>query len=187
MLISDPTSSSSLWFPCSKDGRFSLWNISSRDSCEETRSNELLSWASRKGINLLAPIFALKLWKPVFMDCHFAAIPEDGSPGEIPDWDLPPSSKDTLAEVIFFSAGFAFDCCLLCSLIAAYLWLMASLLVPYLWPSSLVDLDELSLVISWIELADFISTAVASWNVSPFKKTAVKVVVNWWKPLIIFQ
>lgn len=110
-------------------------------------------------------MFALNVWNPFFIDSHLEASPVGGLAAVVTDRESPLSSKETLAEEMLFSVyGFAFDACLLWSLMAAYLLPIASLLFAYLRPSSCEALDGPSLVIATVELvAAFVSTFVRSW------------------------
>lgn len=85
------------------------------------------------------------------MDTHFEAKPV-GDPSVVLS-GLAASSNETLAEaIIFFSEFLLNDPCLLCSLMAAYLLEMASLLELYLRDSSFTDFEGVPLPASVIKL-----------------------------------
>ena len=134
-LIPKSSSSSSLNVTCSRGGRFNLWNISSRDSeDEESRRTIVVFWACFKGRNFFDPIFALKLWKPVFIVCHVEDNPDDWAPvSQAVESELPEFNNETFAEDVVFSADLKLDVCLFSSLMAAYLLLINSLFPLYWW------------------------------------------------------
>lgn len=87
------------------------------------------------------------------MDTHFDVNPDDAV-RPVLFGEFPVSSKETLAEVMFFS-DFVFDeaCLICCCLIEAYLFSMASLLVAYFRDASVIGFD-------WLD--PFSSTAILS-------------------------
>lgn len=101
------------------------------------------------GRNFFVATFSLKLWIPSFMFRHVEAKREDGSPDPSPllGPKLSVSNKDTLAEAMF--SGFVIEdgeCLFCCSLMAAYLLVIASLADPYLRDIS--SFDELPFTVS---------------------------------------
>lgn len=58
-------------------GFFSFWNISSRDSDDESLLVSTGSCVCRSGRNLLASMLAFTFSKLVFMNAHLDASPED--------------------------------------------------------------------------------------------------------------
>uniref|UniRef100_A0A7C9AJ75 Uncharacterized protein n=1 Tax=Opuntia streptacantha TaxID=393608 RepID=A0A7C9AJ75_OPUST len=126
------SSSSSLYVACSLVGRFSLWNISSRESEDESWEISFASCVCRKGRNFLDPMFALKFSKPNFIVRHVEDNPEDGTSVPLTESELPAFNNDTLADdTVLLSTVFELDVSLLCSLMVVYLWLIASLFSLY--------------------------------------------------------